>query len=456
MKIPFAPLLLASVLCAQWPAGAQAPAASPTPAAVEVEAVDVAPVWSGHTVAFALLTEGDQQFVAYYDAQRRMTLAQRTLGSKTWKFKVLPSTLGWDSHNYVTMGMDSTKCLHVSGNMHVVPLVYFRGTKSLDIDSVGPVERMTGRNELHVTYPRFFKGPGGDLLFSYRDGRSGQGNNLINIYDPKTLKWKPLMDAPLMDGLGIMNAYMNGPNPGPDGYYHVSWVWRNTPDASTCHDLSYMRSRDLIHWETIDGKPLKLPITIVDKQLVVDAVPVSGGILNGMGQVGFDQNRRPILSYAKYDAKGITQLYFARFENGAWRHYQATNWKRRIEFKGGGSLPDAGIRIGPVASNGGRLTISLYQKDYGGGTSLIDPRTMKLGARLHAAPRELALSRFGKVESTFPLMQVKWAGDLGEAVPGVTYRLRWEALPPNRDSPRKPPLPEPSMLRVLCVKDATP
>jgi hypothetical protein len=438
------------LLCLAQPVIA-APAASPAPAAWKAESVDVAPVWAAHPVGFALLTEGDQQFVAFYDAERRMTLAQRTLGTTRWKFKVLPSTVGWDSHNYVTMALDSDNCLHVSGNMHVKPLVYFRATKPLDIDSVVPVPAMTGKNELHVTYPRFFKGPHGELLFSYRDGSSGRGNNLLDIYDAKTRTWQPLLNVPLMDGLGKMNAYMNGPAPGPDGYYHVSWVWRDRPDASKCHDLSYMRSRDLLHWETADGTPLTLPVTIADTQTVVDPIPVSGGILNGMGQVGFDEDGRVVLSYAKYDAGGKTQLYFARFENGAWRRYQATHWTRRIEFKGGGSLPSTGVHVGPVAWSDGRLTIPVTQIDYGGGISIIDPSTMTLAGKLPPDPQELAFHRFGKVESAFPGMRVNWAGDLGESGSGISYRLRWETLPPNRDQPRPPPWPPAGMLRVVSV-----
>ena len=440
-------------------AGADAADGKATPEALKLETVDVAPVWAGHPVGFALLTHGDQQFVAYYDAQRRMTLAQRTLGAGAWKIKVLPSTVGWDSHNYVTMALDSQNCLHVSGNMHVKPLVYFRGNKPLDIESVEPVNRMTGQDELHVTYPRFFNGPSGELIFSYRDGSSGRGNNLLNIYDPATKTWRRLLDVPLMDGLGNpnahMNAYMNGPDPGPDGYYHVSWVWRNSPDASTCHDLSYMRSRDLAHWETIDGKPLALPITIATQGVLVDPIPVRGGIVNGMGQVGFDKNKQVILSYAKFDAAGKTQLYFARFENGAWTHVQASDWTRRIEFLGGGSLPDVGIHIGPVAWSDGRLTIPLTHPDYGGGTSIIDPQTMKLAGKLPADPRALAFHRVGKVESSFPGMQVKWSGDLGAANHGAACQLRWETLPANRDQPRPPPWPPPSMLRVVSVMPST-
>jgi len=53
--------------------------AATTPEAVE--AADVAPVWAGHPVGFHLLTHGDHQFVAYYDDQRRMTVAQRRLAA---------------------------------------------------------------------------------------------------------------------------------------------------------------------------------------------------------------------------------------------------------------------------------------------------------------------------------------------------------------------------------------
>ena len=35
--------------------------------------------WSGHPVGFDLLTHGDRQFVAYYDAERKMTVGMRVL-----------------------------------------------------------------------------------------------------------------------------------------------------------------------------------------------------------------------------------------------------------------------------------------------------------------------------------------------------------------------------------------
>ena len=419
-------------------------------AAIPPEVVDIAPVWAGHPVGFALLTHGDQQFVAYYDRNRQMTLAQRTLGSTHWKFKPLPTYVKWDSHNYIAMTLDPAGCLHISGNMHAVPLVYFRGTKPLDIDSVVPLNRMTGQNEKSATYPEFFNSPAGDLLFLYRDGRSGNGNNLINIYDPATQTWRRLLDQPLMDGGGKANAYMHVPRSGPDGWYHVSWVWRNTPDASTCHDLSYIRSRDLIHWETATGQPLTLPITLATPGVLVDPIPVKGGIVNGMGEVGFDAQNRVVLSYFKFDAAGHTQLYFARLENGVWKQYLASDWHDRIEFSGGGSLP-VGVHVGPVTVRDGRLEISFSRSGPMAGTWTLDPVTLKLLKKVPAPAIDEAFAKFGKVESTFPDMHVKWAADDGQAADGKVYRLRWETLPAHRDAPRDPPYPPPSMLRVIGV-----
>ena len=97
---------------------------------------DIAEVPSGFPVRFCLLTSGNHQYVAYYDEQRRMTVASRTLGSEQWRYQALPSEVGWDSHNYITMAMDGEGHLHVSGNMHVDPLLYFRTEKPEDISTL--------------------------------------------------------------------------------------------------------------------------------------------------------------------------------------------------------------------------------------------------------------------------------------------------------------------------------
>jgi len=416
----------------------------------QVKSLDLAPVWSGHPVGFCLLTHGDQQFVAFYDANRQMTLAQRTLGQTQWKFQKLPSAVQWDSHNYLRLALDRDNYLHLSGNMHAVPLVYFRSTKPLDIESMEAVPHMTGEAESHVTYPVFYKGPSGELIFSYRDGKSGDGNTIFNVYDEKSKSWTRLLDKPLFDGQTQRNAYMSGPELMQDSYYHLSWVWRETPMAETNHDLSYIRSRDLRHWETIEGRPVTLPITLDTPGVIVDPVPQNGGIINGCEKVGFGPKNEILISYHKFDANGKTQLYIARFENGRWVCHQASDWDYRWEIKGGGSLPPD-IRLGSPEMVKGKLGISFSHVKYGGGFWELDPVTLKLIGKIPHAETEApdVSAKFGKVESTFPGMKINWAHNVEPDTGRILYRLRWETLGANRDKPRDPPWPEPSMLRLL-------
>ena len=73
-------------------------------------------------------------------------------------------------------------------------------------------------------------------------------------------------------------------------------------------NLSYARSRDLIHWETSAGSPLDLPLTLQTGESV-DPVPVGGGMINGNTAVGMDSQNRPIVTYHKHDLSGNTQVF---------------------------------------------------------------------------------------------------------------------------------------------------
>ncbi len=466
-----------------------APAAAQSGALPEAQALDIAPVWSGHPVGFALLTVGRRQYVAFYDADRKMTVAARSLDGRQWQMVRLPSVLGWDSHNYVTMAVDAKGHLHVSGNMHCVPLVYFRTERPGDIESFRPEPAMVGRNEQRCTYPRFLRGPAGELIFTYRDGRSGNGEQYFNVYDPAGQSWRRLIDSPLFSGEGKMNAYFVGPVQDTSGVFHVCWVWRNTPDCATNHDLCYARSKDLVRWETSDGRPLALPITLA-KAEVVDPVPPGGGIINGNTKIGFDGQGRPVISYHKFDAQGRTQLYNARREADGWRIYQTSRWDYRWQFEGGGTIRFE-IGFGPVVARAdGSLTQSWHHIKHGSGTWTLDPQTLQpidprkaatqaerdksvgeksvgekatadkargeksepVGAAApRSAPRGRLPKSFHQVESDWPEMEVRTAEDLGQPEGDVRYVLRWETLPSNRDRPRPPPLPPPSMLRLYEI-----
>ena len=412
------------------------------------EVIEVAPVWSGHPVGFYLLTQPPHQYIAFYDADRRLTIASRVLDATRWTFSRIPETLGWDSHNSIVLAIDRTGYLHLAGNMHAESLNYYRTEKPFDAATFVQIPEMVGQEEDHVTYPEFFRGPGGELVFTYRSGRSGAGNQIYNVYDPESRTWSRLLDQPLVDGEGKRNAYFCGPKLGPDGYYHLCWVWRDTPDCASNHDLCYARSLDLRHWETSRGKPLDLPITFETCE-IVDPVAPGGGIINGNTKIGFDAKNRPILSYHKFDAKGFTQVYDARLEEGGWKIRRITDWDYRWDFRVGGAIHFE-IRLQPVRTGkDGLLTQGWSHDRYGSETWVLDPKDLKPLRRVPSTGPSIPKS-LRNIKSDFPGMAVRFCSDAGDSgKPGHRYLLRWETLGAHRDRPREKPWPRPSML-FLC------
>jgi hypothetical protein len=420
-----------------------------------VERLEVDKVWPGHPVGFGFANRKGYQFVAYYDAKRQMVVARRKLGEKRWERKRLPSRLGWDSHNYITIAFDRSDCLHVSGNMHCNPLVYFRSDKPLEVAGLKQHRRMTGDREGGVTYPQFMKDNNERLLYMYRSGSSGNGQRLINAYDEKMRKWTRLLKTPLLDGRKqSMNAYPAGDiRKGPDGYFHTVWVWRDTPDCRTNHDISYARSRDMVNWETVAGKPVKLPITPKNKDVIVDPIPTRKGLINISYGFGFDQQKRVVVHYHNYDKAGNSQIFLARFEGGKWARRQITDWKYRWKFGGGGCIT-VDLSAGPVSVLGkSHLKQGWRQKKYGRGMWKIDSATLKIVGKVTGLagwmPRE---ARAVRSEFKRLPLKVHWRSGPGCSGPKGRYFLRWETLGVNRDRPRKGPLPKPSALEVYLVK----
>ncbi len=435
-----------------WIAGAGG-----APVMAAVRSLDIEPVWSGHPVGFALLVDGPDCFIAYYNADRVMTVAHRRRDQSHWTFKRLPTQIGWDSHNYIVMALDREGFLHVSGNMHAVPLIYFRSENPRDIESLQPIQQMVApKIEQRVTYPLFMNGPDDALIFRYRDGGSGNGNDHYNVYDEKTRTWKALLEHPLLDGRGEVNGYFSLPRQGPDGFYHMIGVWRDTPDAATNHDLSYARSRDLRQWERGDGRPLSLPMTVQQID-IVDPVPAQGGMINGGLHLGFDSKNRPVITYHKFDAKGNTQIYAARLENGAWTIRQISDWEGyRWEFGGGGSI-NTEVSLGAIQAAGpGRLSLS-YRRKGERGVWELDEETLRVlnpyQPKPDSAESPLSIPPAARVvESPFPGMGKRLRTEtVDDGTTKTLYVLAWETLDRNRDRPRSGDLPEPSMLRLFEV-----
>jgi len=409
--------------------------------------IDIALVPSDFPVNFALLTKGNRQFVAYYDTLHQMTLATRILNSEKWKYQPLETKVPWDSHNYISLFVDDTGYIHVVGNMHSSPLVYFKSSRPWDIHSMKALHFMTGKEEDVTTYPEFMLGSNKEVIFHYRYGRSGNGYEVFNVLDVASQKWARLINKPLIDGQGERNAYMQGPVLGPDGYFHLLWVWRETPDCSSNHTLSYARSKDLIHWESVRGEKVDSPITLNDKVLAVDPTPEKGGLINIGIKMGFDSSKRVIIGYHKYDEKGNTQLYLSRYEEGKWNVICQTNWDYRWDFKGGGTVVNELLIDSPVLVEKGKVCFAYHRLDGHNGEVIANESTLKTICEQPLTPEYSA--NVENVQSDFSGILVYKVKDSGVGTKkGMQYILRWEALSPNRDIKREGKLPQPSMLRL--------
>ncbi len=414
--------------------------------------IEIGEVWSGHSVGFCLYTAAPYQYVAYYDANRALTVAMRRLESEEWSRIVLPERVNWDSHHYVTLAVDQNGFVHVSGNMHSDPLVYFRSSEPFDVSTLERMESMVGPDEKKVTYPQFLTDSNGDLIFFYRDGKSGDGVQLLNRYNANTNVWTRLITEPLFDGLGRVSCYPEGPVLGPDGYFHLVWVWRVHGGCETNHHLSYAKSKDMVHWESSAGVPAGLPITPENKAVIVDPVPVEGGMINESTVVGFDGSGRVIVSYHKFDASGFTQIYNARNENGTWAIYQTSNWDYRWYFSGGGTIENE-IDLGPVTVGAdGQLLQGYKHPRHGQGVWVLDEATLKPVTTFLGGTQLLGVSAVPQTK--FSGMAVRWKADTGATPPeGPQFFLRWEAQPVNRDRERKT-IPPPTSLKLYELNGA--
>jgi len=152
-----------------------------------------------------------------------MAVGVRTLGQRQWQTVKLESKVGWDSHNGITIAIDANGDLHLAGNMHGVPLLYFRTDIPGDITTLQR-QPMTGKNEQRCTYPHFLSDTSGRLVFHYRDGGSGNGRRFYNGYVLRSRTWSRLFETSLFEGQGERNAYPGGPVLGPDKRFHIIWV----------------------------------------------------------------------------------------------------------------------------------------------------------------------------------------------------------------------------------------
>jgi hypothetical protein len=279
--------------------------------------------WAGSSINVvanarqSLFTHDHVQYAAFYDADRFMVLARRALGSDVWETRRSQHRGDVaDAHKSISLVVDGAGFLHVAWDHHGDPLNYARSVAPGSLE-LGPKTSMTGRHESSVTYPQFFRLPNGDLLFLYRDGRSGRGALVLNQYSVATEEWTQTQPN-LIDGEGRRSPYW-GMTLDRRGVIHLAWTWRDSPDVATNHDLAYARSMDGGKtWIKSDGTPCPVPITAAVAEYAL-RIPRNSNLMNSPS-VAVDGDGRPyVASYWSPAAGAPPRFQIVHHDGSAWR-----------------------------------------------------------------------------------------------------------------------------------------
>ncbi|TPV52886.1 neuraminidase [Aestuariibacter sp. GS-14] len=321
-------------------------------------------------VKHTLFTHENYQYAAYYNAQRYMVLAKRHTNSNTWQTQVTPFTGNVDdAHNHISLAVDANDFIHIAWDHHNSTLNYARSTEpgSLVLERrpmTGGSQANADTLENSVTYPQFYALPSGELLFAYRDGGSGRGNLVLNRYSPQSQTWQRLHNA-VLDGEGKRSAYWDM-SVDANGALHLAWIWRETPDVASNHDLAYARSFDNgDSWQQYNGKPYALPITEQASDVVMP-IPQNHKLMNPP-VVMADINSRPFI--ASYWADSPTdiprfQVVYPLPQPNTWQVIKAPKAAQNFELSGHGTKrPPLSRAVILPAEQGGVTSLHIIYRD---------------------------------------------------------------------------------------------
>ncbi|HEX9153017.1 MAG TPA: BNR repeat-containing protein [Flavobacterium sp.] len=313
---------------------------------------------SVNTVKFrknALTTHGKYQFTAYYDEDSYLILGKRKLNTSNWEIvRTVYRGNTKDAHNDISIAVDGDGYLHVSWDHHDTKLRYVKSKMPMGLE-LGDEQAMTGNEELKVAYPEFYNLPNGNLLFFYRSGMSGRGNMVINSYDLKNKSWSQLQRN-LVDGEEKRSAYWQA-STDQQGVIHLSWVWRESWDVSTNHDLCYARSKDGgVTWEKSMGEKYTLPITASTAEYAW-RIPQKSNLINQTAMAVDEKGNPYIVTY--WNEKEIPQYQIVYLDNGNWKRIN-TGFRKTPFFLGGGGTKQIPISRPDLFIDNKRSGPSLY------------------------------------------------------------------------------------------------
>ncbi|MCU4163424.1 LamG-like jellyroll fold domain-containing protein [Carboxylicivirga caseinilyticus] len=309
----------------------------------------------------ALMTYKGYQYITYWNQSAHVCMARKKLPSGSWEeieFTDFTSSHDLsDNHYNISFGIcanDGT--IHISYDHHNDALHYRKSTVDLtnDPDNANWSTASFGANQGYlitgsyitasspyyggVTYPRFISKPDGNLLFEYRSGNSGDGNSHLYEYNGEWTYIGEYMHGRTGTSTDYSSkcGYINGLHYTPGGTrLHVSLVWRETPTASTNHEVYYAYSDDDGRtWYDCDDNLIATtgvtPLHYDMEGFKILSVGQNRGLINQEGQAVDSDGNIHILQSYMLDSEGDDSNWYNsrvkaylrhiyRDENGEWQ-----------------------------------------------------------------------------------------------------------------------------------------
>src|SRR5690606_2003494 len=118
---------------------------------------------------------------------------------------------------------------------------------------------------------------------------------------------------------------------------HISWVWRESPDVASNHDMAYACSRDGgVTWEKTNGEKYQLPITEASAEYALK-IPQNSELIN-QTSMSADKNGNPyIASYWRKNGSDIPQYHVIWFDGSRWQSVELDFRKTPFSLSGAGT-----------------------------------------------------------------------------------------------------------------------
>jgi hypothetical protein len=122
-----------------------------------------------------------------------------------------------------------------------------------------------------------------------------------------------------------------------EGTIHLSWVWRETGDVATNHDMAYAKSEDEGKtWLKSNGEKYQLPITARTAEYAA-RIPQSSELINTTAISADAQGRPYIATYWRTGDSKVPQYRLIFHDGSTWKTSQISDRKTPFSLSGGGT-----------------------------------------------------------------------------------------------------------------------